>query len=162
MIWSQVYDPFQNMFLSTLAAAVPVVVLLGLLAFHVRAHIAAFIGLLALSIAYSAPPRFKGRPGLDSLANVLYAGSLLVSVLANGITPTQWAAVGAFALWAIASHAFTAIQDLPADAAAGIRDRAPGDSGLVESASKRRHAREPNGTHGRRHRAIGKYGPQRR
>ncbi len=83
--------------------------------------ILAFLGLLALGVAYSAPPRFKGRPGLDSLANVLYAGSLLVSVLANRVTPTPWAAVGAFALWAIASHAFTSIQDLQADKAAGIR-----------------------------------------
>ncbi len=96
--------------------AIPALLLLGS-----GAAIAAFVGLLALSIAYSAPPRFKGRPGLDSLANVLYAGSLLVSVLANGVTPTPWAAVGAFALWAIASHAFTSIQDLRADAAAGIR-----------------------------------------
>lgn len=81
----------------------------------------AFAGLLALSIAYSAPPRFKSRPGLDSLANILYAGSFLVSVLANRVDPTPWAAVGAFALWAIASHAFTSIQDIPADGAAGIR-----------------------------------------
>lgn len=47
MVWNQVYDPFNNMFLSTLAAAVPVVVLLGLLAFHVRAHLAAIIGLIS-------------------------------------------------------------------------------------------------------------------
>ncbi|MBL8529434.1 MAG: L-lactate permease [Burkholderiales bacterium] len=47
MVWNQVYDPFNNMFLSTLAAAVPVVVLLGLLAFHVRAHLAAVIGLVS-------------------------------------------------------------------------------------------------------------------
>ena len=96
--------------------AIPALILLGS-----SAAIVAFIGLLALSIAYSAPPRFKGKPGLDSLANVLYAGSLLVSVLSNGVTPTPWAEVGELALWAVASHAFTAIQDLPADAAAGIR-----------------------------------------
>jgi 4-hydroxybenzoate polyprenyltransferase len=110
---------FRRLVLLIVAWNIPAVAALLLLGSG--AAIAAFIGLLALSIAYSAPPRFKGRPGLDSLANVLYAGSLLVSVLANGITPTPWAAVGAFALWAIASHAFTAIQDLPADAAAGIR-----------------------------------------
>jgi 4-hydroxybenzoate polyprenyltransferase len=98
---------------------VPAILALALLGSG--AATAAFLGLLALSIAYSAPPRFKGRPGLDSLANVLYAGSLLVAVLASGIAPTPWAIVAAFALWAIASHAFTAIQDLPADAAAGIR-----------------------------------------
>ena len=104
-----------------LIAAWNVPAILALLLLGSGAAIAAFVGLVALSIAYSAPPRLKGRPGLDSLSNVLYAGSLLVSVLANGATPTPWATVGAFALWAIASHAFTAIQDLPADAAAGIR-----------------------------------------
>lgn len=93
----------------------------ALLLLGAPAAILAFAGLIALSVAYSAPPRFKGRPGLDSLANVLYAGSLLVSLLANRVTPTPWAAVGAFALWAVASHAFTSIQDIPADGAAGIR-----------------------------------------
>jgi len=104
-----------------LIAAWNIPALLALLLLGSGAAIVAFVGLLVLSIAYSAPPRLKGRPGLDSLSNVLYAGSLLVSVLGNGVMPTPWAAVGAFALWAIASHAFTAIQDLPADAAAGIR-----------------------------------------
>ena len=93
----------------------------ALLALNALPAIGAFAGLLALSIVYSAPPRLKGRPGLDSLANVLYAGSLLVSVLANRVVPVPWRVVGAFALWAIASHAYTAIQDIPADRAAGVR-----------------------------------------
>ena len=47
MSWNQVYTPVAgNLLLSALVAAIPVVVLLGLLAFfHVRAHIAAIIGL---------------------------------------------------------------------------------------------------------------------
>jgi len=110
---------FRRLTILILVWNVPALLALALLGSG--AAIAAFLGLLALSVAYSAPPRLKGRPGLDSLANVLYAGSLLVAVLASGITPAPWAIVGAFALWAIASHAFTAIQDLPADAAAGIR-----------------------------------------
>ena len=110
---------FRRLVLLILAWNAPAILALALL--RSWPAIGAFAGLLALSVAYSAPPRFKGRPGLDSLANVLYAGSFLVSVLANRVDPTPWAAAGAFALWAVASHAFTSIQDIPADAAAGIR-----------------------------------------
>jgi lactate permease len=53
MTWSQNYAPVGNLSLSALVAALPVVVLLGLLAFwHVRAHYAALAGLVvALLIA---------------------------------------------------------------------------------------------------------------
>jgi lactate permease len=47
-MWSQVYNPVGNAALSTLAAAVPVVILLGLIATDaVKAHIAALIALAA-------------------------------------------------------------------------------------------------------------------
>lgn len=47
MPWTQVYNPLGNLLLSALVAALPVVVLLGLLAFfHVKAHVAAIAGLL--------------------------------------------------------------------------------------------------------------------
>ena len=46
MTWTQTYEPWGGLVGSTLVAAVPVVLLLGLLAFgHVRAHVAAAIGL---------------------------------------------------------------------------------------------------------------------
>jgi lactate permease len=46
--WTQVYNPLGNLFFSALVAATPVVVLLGSLAFfHVRAHVAAILGLIA-------------------------------------------------------------------------------------------------------------------
>ena len=48
MAWQQIYDPFNNMVISTLLAAVPVVVMLVSLGFlHIKAHIAAGLGLLA-------------------------------------------------------------------------------------------------------------------
>ena len=52
-MWSQVYDPFNNVWLSTIAAAIPVVVMLAALAFfHIKAHIAALMGLIsALAVA---------------------------------------------------------------------------------------------------------------
>jgi lactate permease len=46
--WRQVYDPFGNTTLSTIAAAIPVVILLGLIASgKVKAHIAALTALVA-------------------------------------------------------------------------------------------------------------------
>ncbi|MEY3579247.1 MAG: hypothetical protein RI984_351 [Pseudomonadota bacterium] len=48
IMWSQVYDPFNNVLLSTLAAAIPVVIMLAALAFfHIKAHIAALMGLVS-------------------------------------------------------------------------------------------------------------------
>ncbi|MGQ9926611.1 MAG: L-lactate permease [Chloroflexaceae bacterium] len=53
MTWTQVYTPLGSLLLSALVAALPIVVLLGLLGvFHVKAHIAALAGLAsALLIA---------------------------------------------------------------------------------------------------------------
>ena len=46
--WSQGYDPFGHWWLSTIFAAIPVVVLLGTLAFfHMKAHYSAVLGLVA-------------------------------------------------------------------------------------------------------------------
>ncbi|HZZ85020.1 MAG TPA: L-lactate permease [Anaeromyxobacteraceae bacterium] len=73
MNWSQVYSPLGNLYLSALVAAIPVVVLLGALAFfHVKAHIAALLGLLcALAIAigvYGMPAKMAGATALYGAA----------------------------------------------------------------------------------------------
>jgi lactate permease len=65
MTWSQVYDPFGTPWLSTLAAAIPVVVLLGAIAiFEIKAHRAAILGLvaaLAVAIfAFGMPAKMAG------------------------------------------------------------------------------------------------------
>ena len=70
MHWTQNYDPLGHLILSSLVAAVPVVVLLGLLAFwHVRAQIAAMAGLIAaLGIAvlvYHMPAPLAGMAAVN-------------------------------------------------------------------------------------------------
>ena len=70
MTWTQTYDPLGQLILSSLVASVPVVVLLGLLAFwHVRAQIAAMAGLLAaLGIAvlvYGMPAPLAGMAAVN-------------------------------------------------------------------------------------------------
>lgn len=50
-MWNQVYNPFDNAVLSTLAAAIPVVILLALIASNkVKVHLAAIIALIAANL----------------------------------------------------------------------------------------------------------------
>jgi lactate permease len=80
-MWSQVYDPLQNIVLSALLAAVPVVVLLGALGvFHVKAHLAALLG-LAASLLISI---FEfGMPVQKSLTAAIFGA-------AYGLLPIGW------------------------------------------------------------------------
>ena len=78
MTWSQVYSPVAgSIALSALVAALPVVVLLGLLAFgHVRAHWAALAGLatsvgVAMAI-FGMPPELAGWAALNGAAYGLF------------------------------------------------------------------------------------------
>lgn len=67
MIWQQIYNPAGNMVVSTALAAIPVIIMLAALGFfHIKAHIAAGMGLVAALVvaifAYvSHPGRSYGR-----------------------------------------------------------------------------------------------------
>src|SRR5499426_2666625 len=87
MVWSQVYDPFHNMFLSTLVAAIPIVVMLGCLAFlHMKAHWAAILGLvaaLAVAIfAYGMPAKMAGLAAFNgALFGLLPIGWIVLNII---------------------------------------------------------------------------------
>ena len=80
-MWQQVYDPFNNVWLSTFAAAIPVVIMLAALAFfHIKAHIAALMGLVsALVVAIWG----FTMPANTALAAALYGA-------AYGLFPIGW------------------------------------------------------------------------
>jgi lactate permease len=87
MAWQQIYDPFNNMVVSTLLAAVPVVVMLvGLGFLHIKAHFAAALGLLAaLGIAifaYGMPAAMAGQAAvLGGLTGLLPIGWIVLNII---------------------------------------------------------------------------------
>ncbi len=80
-MWSQVYNPLHSILLSALVAAIPVIVLLGALGFfHLKAHLAALLG-LAASLAIAI---FEfGMPIQMSIMSALYGA-------AYGLLPIGW------------------------------------------------------------------------
>ncbi|MFM2068409.1 MAG: hypothetical protein RLZZ584_3318, partial [Pseudomonadota bacterium] len=87
MVWQQNYNPFDSMLVSTLLAAVPVVVMLvGLGFLHLKAHIAAAAGLLsALAIAvfaYGMPAEMAGKAAfLGGLTGLLPIGWIVLNII---------------------------------------------------------------------------------
>lgn len=87
MVWQQVYDPFGNMFISTALAAIPVVVMLVALGFlHIKAHIAAGLGLLAAVavavFAYGMPADMAGRAAMyGGFTGLLPIGWIVLNII---------------------------------------------------------------------------------
>jgi lactate permease len=91
--WNQVYDPLGHWWLSTLVAALPVVVLLGLLAgFKVRAHLCAIAGaataILCATLVFHMPAQM-------AVSSFLYGS-------AYGLLKIVWIVIGAVFLYDIA------------------------------------------------------------
>ena len=87
MAWQQIYDPFHNSFVSTVLAAMPVVVMLVSLGFlHIKAHIAAGLGLLtALAVAmfaYEMPAEMAAKAAmLGGFTGLLPIGWIVLNII---------------------------------------------------------------------------------
>ncbi len=90
--WTQVYSPVMgNIFLSALVAALPVFVLLGLLAKHVKAHYAAILGLITcLAVAIFVYRMPAGMAGMAA-----FQGALV------GLLPIGWIVLNAIFIYDI-------------------------------------------------------------
>jgi lactate permease len=90
MPWSQVYAPLGSIGASALVAAIPVVVLMALLAFwHVRAHLAAGVSLLAAGLISVL---VYGMPAKLALAAAGYGAAF-------GLLPIGWLVVNAIFIY---------------------------------------------------------------
>ena len=94
MSWQQVYDPLGHTLLSTLVAAIPIIVLLGTLAFlRLKAHWSALLGLgsaLLISVAVFGMPSSK-------------AGAVALFGAAYGLFPIGWIILNVIFLFNLAS-----------------------------------------------------------
>ncbi|MBC7514776.1 MAG: L-lactate permease [Herminiimonas sp.] len=77
MVWHQLYDPLNNLILSTLSAGLPVAVLLVALAFfHMRAHLAAglalLVGITVAALVFGMPVSMAGKAAAYGIAAGLF------------------------------------------------------------------------------------------
>ena len=92
MEWVQVYDPLGNAWLSTLAAALPILLLLGTLAIlEWKAHWAAMAGLTAALLVSIV---IYGMPVSTALATAVYGA-------AYGLFPIGWIILNAVFLYSL-------------------------------------------------------------
>jgi lactate permease len=114
MTWTQVYTPLGNLYLSALVAAIPVVVLLGALAFfHMKAHWAALLG---LALAFLIAVFVYGMPlGMASSTALLGA--------CFGLLPIGWIILNAIFVYDISvkTGKFEVVKDTIAGIAADRR-----------------------------------------
>ena len=86
-MWQQIYDPVGNPYLSTLLAALPIVILLGALGlFKIRAHLAALLSLAASLIiavlVFRMPAPMAGKTALlGAMYGLLPIGWIIVNVI---------------------------------------------------------------------------------
>jgi lactate permease len=92
MNWTQIYNPLGNLLVSALVASLPVVILLGLLAFfHIRAHLAAIAGLaISLIVAITV----YGMPTSLAIASAANGA-------AYGLFPIGWIVLSAIFVYDI-------------------------------------------------------------
>jgi lactate permease len=87
MVWQQIYNPTGSMVLSTLLAAIPVVVMLvGLGFLHMKAHLAAGAGLVAALLVaifvYGMPGEMAGKAALmGGLTGLLPIGWIVLNII---------------------------------------------------------------------------------
>jgi lactate permease len=104
MPWQQIYDPLHNTLLTTLAAILPVVILLGCLAiFHIKAHYAALLGLAAALIVATT---IFGMPVAQAAASTVFGA-------AYGLLPIGWIIINVIFLYQLANRkgAFNVLQE---------------------------------------------------
>src|SRR5687768_3126174 len=107
--WTQNYDPLGSPVLSTAVAALPIVLLLGLLATgRVSAHMSALAGLLAavLAAVFVFVPQEARATGFDGQSQ--WTSSVLASTItgaAFGLFPIGWIVLAAIFLYSLTVEA---------------------------------------------------------
>jgi lactate permease len=104
MVWSQVYDPLNNAWLSTMVAALPVIVLLGALGiFRVKAHVAALLGLV---VSLASAILIFGMPASMAAKTALLGAAF-------GLLPIGWIILNIIFLYRLTERVglFKVLQD---------------------------------------------------